>query len=174
MQKKFALLDRDGTIIVDKAYLSTPDDIEFEIGAIEGLRLLVDSGFQLILITNQSGVARGYFDIDALEQIHARLKELLSHEGITLEAIYFCPHGPADGCGCRKPAPGMIASAMNDFGFTPEQAVFIGDSIADMEAAAASGVRAVRIIRENDSKFEMGALNFFEAAAKACAMLSSS
>ena len=95
--RRVALIDRDGTIIVDKVYLSDPDGIEFAPGAIEGLRLLRDAGFALVLITNQSGIARGYFDAARLEQIHDRLRSMLAAEGLTLEAIYVCPHGPDDG-----------------------------------------------------------------------------
>ena len=143
--RRLALIDRDGTIIVDKVYLSDPDGIEFAPGAIEGLRLLRDAGFALVLITNQSGIARGYFDVATLERIHDRLLSMLAQEGLHLEAIYFCPHGPGDGCDCRKPAPGMIRNAMRDLGFDPGEAVVIGDSDADMGAALAAGVAGVRV-----------------------------
>src|SRR4249920_553830 len=98
--KRLALIDRDGTIIVDKVYLSDPDGIEFAPGAIEGLQLMRDAGFVLVLITNQSGIARGYFDLATLGRIHDRLQSMLAANGLKLEAIYFCPHGPADGCDC--------------------------------------------------------------------------
>jgi HAD superfamily hydrolase (TIGR01662 family) len=89
--RRLALIHRDGTIIVDKVYLRDPDGIEFAPGAIEGLRLLRDAGFALVLITNQSGVARGYFDAATLERIHQRLQSMLGAEGLRLEAIYVCP-----------------------------------------------------------------------------------
>src|SRR5271154_3266827 len=143
--KRVALIDRDGTIIVDKVYLRDPDRIEFAPGAIDGLQLLRDAGFALVLITNQSGIARGYFDGARLEQIHDRLRSMLAAEGLSLEAIYVCPHGPDDGCDCRKPAPGMVKSAMRDLGFGPDQAVLIGDTDADMGAAAAAGVAGLRV-----------------------------
>ena len=116
--RRLALIDRDGTIIVDKVYLSDPDGIEFAPGAIDGLRLLRDAGFALVLITNQSGIARGYFDVATLERIHGRLLSMLATEGLRLEAIYVCPHGPGDSCDCRKPAPGMITNAMRDLGLS--------------------------------------------------------
>ena len=143
--KRLALIDRDGTIIVDKVYLSDPDGIEFAPGAIEGLQLLRDAGFALVLITNQSGIARGYFDLATLGRIHDRLQSMLAAEGLRLEAIYFCPHGPDDGCDCRKPAPGMVTKAMRDLGFRPDEVVVIGDSDGDMGAAAAAGVKGVRV-----------------------------
>jgi D-glycero-D-manno-heptose 1,7-bisphosphate phosphatase len=168
--RRFALFDRDGTIIVDKAYLKDPEGIEFAPGAIEGLQSLRDSGFELVLITNQSGIARGYFDEAALERVHDRLKAMLSAQGLRLAAIYCCPHGPDDGCDCRKPAPGMVRRAMRDLGFAPGQAVFIGDSEADMGVAAAAGVHGLRIASTDEPAVVGAAANFLEAARRACAL----
>jgi D-glycero-D-manno-heptose 1,7-bisphosphate phosphatase len=169
--RRLALIDRDGTIIVDRVYLSDPDGIEFAPGAIEGLRLLRDAGFALVLITNQSGIARGYFNIATLERIHDRLQSMLAAEGLRLEAIYFCPHGPDDGCDCRKPAPGMIRQAMRDLGFRFDEVVLIGDSDADMGAAAAAGVKAVRVAAAGQSAPIGAAPDFLEAANRARALL---
>jgi D-glycero-D-manno-heptose 1,7-bisphosphate phosphatase len=171
--RRLALIDRDGTIIVDKVYLSDPDGIEFAPGAIDGLRLLRDAGFVLVLITNQSGIARGYFDAKTLEQIHDRLQSMLAAEGVRLEAIYFCPHGPDEGCDCRKPAPGMVRKAMHDLGFGPNETVVIGDSDADMGAAAAARVKGVRVAVEGKSApVSIGAAaDFLEAARRARALL---
>ena len=144
-RRRLALLDRDGTIIVDKVYLADPAGVEFTPGAPEGLRLLRDAGYDLVLITNQSGIARGYFGEAELKAVHDRLESLLAEEGLRLAAIHVCPHGPADGCGCRKPAPGMVLAALAQFGAAAEDAVFLGDSDADMGAAAAAGVAAIRI-----------------------------
>jgi D-glycero-D-manno-heptose 1,7-bisphosphate phosphatase len=169
--RRLALLDRDGTIVVDKVYLSDPDRIEFAPGAIEGLRLLRDAGFALVLITNQSGIARGLFDAATLERIHDRLKSMLAAEGLELKAIYFCPHGPDDGCDCRKPAPGMLRQAMRDLGFRLDEAVMIGDSDADMGAAAAAGVPGVRVAASGSGSTGP-APDFLEAARRARALLS--
>ena len=168
--RRVALIDRDGTIIVDKVYLRDPDGIEFAPGALEGMRLLRDAGFALVLITNQSGIARGYFDAARLEQIHDRLQSMLAAEGLRLEAIYVCPHGPDDGCDCRKPAPGMVRSAMRDLGFGPDEAVVIGDSDADMGVAAAAGVTGLRVASAGKSG-AIGAADFLEAARRACVLL---
>ena len=168
--RRLALIDRDGTIIVDKVYLSDPDGIEFAPRAIEGLRLLRDAGFALVLITNQSGVARGYFDVATLERIHDRLLSMLAAEGLQLKAIYFCPHGPRDGCDCRKPAPGMIRNAMRDLGFDPGEAVVIGDSDADMGAALAAGVAGVRVASAGGPASTGAAADFLEAARRASAL----
>jgi len=169
--RRVALIDRDGTIIVDKVYLRDPDGIEFAPGAIKGLRLLRDAGFALVLITNQSGIARGYFDAARLEQVHDRLRSMLAAEELTLEAIYVCPHGPDDGCDCRKPAPGMVKRAMRDLGFGPNEAVLIGDSDADMGAAAAAGVAGVRVASSGKSAAIGAAADFLEASRRACVLL---
>jgi D-glycero-D-manno-heptose 1,7-bisphosphate phosphatase len=168
--KRLALIDRDGTIIVDKVYLSDPNGIEFAPGAIEGLRLLRDSGFALVLMTNQSGIARGYFDLATLGRIHDRLQSLLAVNELKLEAIYFCPHGPADGCDCRKPAPGMVIKAMRDLRFRPDEVVVIGDSDGDMGAAAAAGVKGVRVAADGKEPAVGVAHDFLEAAHRACAL----
>jgi len=157
--RRVALLDRDGTIVLDKVYLSDPDDLEFTAGAIEGLRLLRDAGFDLVLVTNQSGIARKYFTVDALEKVHRRLVEMLAAEGLKFAAIYYCPHGPGDACTCRKPSPGMIYAAQKELGFAAEEAVLIGDSDADMGAAAAAGIFSVRI-----GKGDSEARDFLSAA----------
>jgi D-glycero-D-manno-heptose 1,7-bisphosphate phosphatase len=150
--QRFALLDRDGTVVIDKVYLSDPAGLEFAPGAIEGLRLMRDAGLRFILVTNQSGLARGFFDEKTLDRIHARLRAMLAEGGIDLEAIYYCPHGPSDDCRCRKPRPGLLLDAMADFGFSPDEAVLIGDSDADMGAAAAAGVKGIRIATPDSSK----------------------
>jgi D-glycero-D-manno-heptose 1,7-bisphosphate phosphatase len=166
--RRLALLDRDGTIIVDKIYLKDPYGIEFAPGAIEGLRLLRDAGFAFAIITNQSGVARGYFDAATVERIHCRLQSLLAAQGLRLEAIYYCPHGPEDRCGCRKPRPRMVHTAMYNLGFRPDGTVVIGDSDADIQAAAAAGVRGVRVAPR--AQVSGAAADFLEAARRACAL----
>jgi D-glycero-D-manno-heptose 1,7-bisphosphate phosphatase len=167
--RAYALLDRDGTIIIDKVYLADPAGIEFAPGTIEGMKLLRDAGFALVLVTNQSGIARGFFDQATLSGIHDRLKEMLSAEGLALSLIEYCPHGPRDCCDCRKPKPGMIWSAMAKLGFGPDRAVMIGDSDADMGAAEAAGIPGIRI--RSDGAYG-AAIDFQEAARRALALFS--
>lgn len=136
-------LDRDGTINIDPGYLSDPELFEFCPGALEGMARLRNLGLDLVVITNQSGVARGYFPIETVEAINARMRTLLAAEKITLAGIYVCPHGPKDGCTCRKPLPGLIAQAEAELGRRP--GVMIGDSERDITAGKALGHRTVRI-----------------------------
>ena len=116
MSKRFVLIDRDGTINVEKHYLSDPDQLELYPGIGPALKRLQDAGFGLAVLTNQSGIARGYFDLDRLTQIHDRLRALLAAEGVTVDGIYICPHGPDDDCACRKPLPGMVEQAQSSSG----------------------------------------------------------
>jgi D-glycero-D-manno-heptose 1,7-bisphosphate phosphatase len=152
VRQKAVFLDRDGTLIVDKPYNANPNEIELLPGAVEGLTVLRDAGYLLIVVTNQSGIARGYFDECALQSMHRRLSELLRPAGITIAAFYFCPHH-VDGkvptlarfCGCRKPSPGMILRAASDWSIDLRNSWLIGNSLSDAEAASAAGCNAILV-----------------------------
>ena len=152
VRQKAVFLDRDGTLIVDKPYNANPNEIEFLPGTVEGLAALRDAGYLLIVVTNQSGIARGYFDERALQAMHRRLSELLIPAGITIAAYYYCPHH-VDGkvptlarfCGCRKPSPGMILRAASDWSIDLHDSWLIGDSLSDAEAASAAGCNAILV-----------------------------
>lgn len=145
MSKRFVLIDRDGTLNVEKNYLSDPAELELIPGAGAALKRLRDAGFGIAVVTNQSGIARGYFDLDRLAQIHARLGELLAAEGALVDGIYLCPHGPDDDCACRKPLPGMIEQAAAEHGFDPARAVVIGDKEADVELGRGVGATTILV-----------------------------
>lgn len=143
--RRFVLLDRDGTITVERNYLSDPDHVELlpQVGA--GLRCMAQMGLGLIVVTNQSGIARGYFDEGRLAEIHGRMNELLNVERVRLDGIYFCPHAPEENCGCRKPKPGMIEQAAKEFGFDPRQSVVIGDKPCDIDLGHAVGAKTLLV-----------------------------
>lgn len=132
-QKRFVLLDRDGTLIVEKNYLSDPHLIEFIPGALKTLKRLKEMGLGIVLITNQAGIGRGYFDLATLERIHKKLTGLLLKEGITLDDIYFCPHTPEDRCLCRKPNIGLVEKARDKHNFDPKLCFVVGDNKGDIE-----------------------------------------
>ena len=149
-----AFLDRDGVINVDHGYVHRPEDFIFIDGVFEACRHLQSLGYRLIVVTNQSGIARGYFteaDFHALsEWMRARFRE----QGVTLDGIYFCPHHPDKGlsayrgpCDCRKPAPGMLLQAIHEHGIDPAHSLMLGDKAADMAAAAAAGVGRRILVR---------------------------
>ena len=143
--RRFILLDRDGTIIVDKEYLSNPDGVELLPGAAAGLVLLRQAGFGLAVVTNQSGIGRGYYSVQDMHAVNERMSALLAAAGVVLDGIYYCPHTPQDNCPCRKPRPGMALRAAAELGFTPDQAVVIGDKAADLGLAHAVGALGVLV-----------------------------
>jgi D-glycero-D-manno-heptose 1,7-bisphosphate phosphatase len=143
--RPYVLLDRDGTIIVEKNYLASVDQLELLPGAAEGLRLLETAGYGLVVITNQSGVARGKLTIETLDTIHTELKRLLQAEGVTIGGIYYCPHGPQDGCECRKPKTLLARQAAADLGFDLSQSIAIGDKPSDIGLGRNCGAETVLV-----------------------------
>lgn len=131
--RKAVFLDRDGTICEDADYLSRPADLQVFPFAAEAVKLLNDNDFLVVLITNQSGIARGFFDENALCEIHEKLCADLAKDGAKLDAIYFCPHKPENNCGCRKPRIGMIEQAAADFSIDTANSWMIGDKAIDVE-----------------------------------------
>lgn len=127
------LLDRDGTLIVERHYLARVEDVELLPAAARGLRLLSHVGLGLAVLTNQSGLSRGYFDQTTLNAIHAHLRRLLADEGVSLAGIYVCPHAPDDGCDCRKPRPGLAHRSAEELNFDPATSFVIGDKPCDIE-----------------------------------------
>ncbi|HMK84845.1 MAG TPA: HAD-IIIA family hydrolase, partial [Steroidobacteraceae bacterium] len=111
--KRFVLIDRDGTVIVEKSYLSDPEQLELLPGAAPALRRLQEAGWGLCLLTNQSGIGRARFDLGQLARVHERLTQMLARFDVLLDGIYVCPHSPDDRCDCRKPAPGLIRQAQS-------------------------------------------------------------
>jgi D-glycero-D-manno-heptose 1,7-bisphosphate phosphatase len=140
-------LDRDGTIIVERHYLAEPAGVELLPGAAEGLRALADAGFALVVVTNQSGIARGLFTQADLRAVQERLDALLARHGVTLEATYYCPHHPdRDGpCECRKPGTALFRQAARELGLDLRRSIFIGDRLRDVQPAFELGGRAVLV-----------------------------
>lgn len=126
-------LDRDGTINEEKIYLSDPADCRLIPGAATAIKRLNQAGCAVVVVTNQSGLARGYFSWETLDAIHRRLEQDLAGEGAYLDGIYVCPHHPADGCLCRKPSPYLFKLAGQELGLDLDQSVFIGDKISDLQ-----------------------------------------
>jgi D-glycero-D-manno-heptose 1,7-bisphosphate phosphatase len=144
-KKPFILLDRDGTIIDDGHYLADPNGVALIPNAAAGLRRLRELGCGLVVVTNQSGVGRGFFDLPTLARIHDRLEASLAAEGVTLDGIYFCPHVDEDACRCRKPKPGMAEQAAGEHGFDLSQAFVIGDRDPDIGLARAAGATSILV-----------------------------
>ena len=140
------LLDRDGTVIEERHYLADPDGVQLIPGAGQALRALMDSGRRLFLVTNQSGIGRGYFSLAQYEAVQRRLLQLLSKEGVELAATAMCPHGPDDGCICRKPLPGLWEELRATHDLDPARTIMIGDKVADIRFARSAGLAAAALV----------------------------
>ena len=144
-QKRFVALDRDGTIIVERAYLSDPRQVKLYPGAAHGLRQLSEMGLGLVVITNQSAIGRGMFDEARLGLIHKRLYEILEDEDVHLGGVYYCPHKPDDDCRCRKPRPGLMELAAKELGFDPGACFVVGDKESDIELGRRVGATTLLV-----------------------------
>jgi D-glycero-D-manno-heptose 1,7-bisphosphate phosphatase len=144
--KSYAILDRDGTVIVHHPYLSDAAQVELLPGAAAGLRAMRDLGLGLVVATNQSGVGRGMFDRAAVEGVHRRMVELLAAQGVRLDGIFVCPHTPQDRCPCRKPATGLVQQAVRDTGLDPAASYVIGDNWSDIEMGSRVGATTFLVL----------------------------
>jgi D-glycero-D-manno-heptose 1,7-bisphosphate phosphatase len=144
-RRRCVLLDRDGTIVVERGYLRDPDELELLPGAAGALRRLSRIGLALAIVTNQSAVGRGLLSEERLREIHARLEELLGAEGVSLDGIYACPHTPEDDCECRKPGTALLARAARELDFEPTQSFVIGDKECDVELGRRAGATTLLV-----------------------------
>lgn len=145
IEKKYVLLDRDGTIIVNKHYQKDPELTELLPNAREGLERLRDAGFGLILVTNQSGIGRGYLTRTDLAAVNRRMILDLGGHDDFFAGIYYCPHVDEDDCLCRKPRPGMLEIAGFDLGFSLKESYVIGDREIDIMAGKAAGATSLLV-----------------------------
>lgn len=143
---KLIILDRDGVINEDSdAYIKSVDEYIPIPGSLEAIARLNQAGYTVVVATNQSGIARGLFEESVLQQMHDKLKMLLKEVGGAIDKIYFCPHGPDDGCDCRKPMPGMLQQIFRDYPVDPAGVPAIGDSLRDLQAAQQVGARPILV-----------------------------
>ena len=153
MKKNIAVfLDRDGTINEEVGYLDSLDKLKIIPGAYEAIRLINESGMKAVVISNQAGVARGFFTEDFVKITHEHLQAALRQKGAYIDNFYYCPHHPTDGidpyrkdCNCRKPAPGMLLQAAHDLDIDLTRSYLVGDRFRDMEAANKVGVKGVLV-----------------------------
>jgi D-glycero-D-manno-heptose 1,7-bisphosphate phosphatase len=165
MSQPVVFLDRDGTTIEERGYLADPDGVRLVEGAAQSIRRLKDAGMAVVMLTNQSGVARGYFGLAAVEEIHHRVRQVLGAEGAQLDGIYYCPHLPVAHkssfggvCLCRKPYTGMAEEAASVLKLDLLRAFVVGDKLDDMGLANRLGVPGV-LVRTGygrDSEFLLG------------------
>jgi D-glycero-D-manno-heptose 1,7-bisphosphate phosphatase len=159
-------LDRDGTIIEEAYYLGDPEGVELIPGAIEALNLLREAGFALVVVTNQSGIARGLYELKDYEAVAARLDEILSQHGLVLDATRFCPHHPdfTGDCRCRKPATGMHLDAAAELGLDPSLSWFVGDKVKDLLPALELGGEGILVRTGFGARYEDALPQAFQVA----------
>lgn len=140
------ILDRDGVINHDSdEFIKTPAEWEPIDGSLEAIARLNYAGYRVVVITNQSGIARGLLDVETLNRIHSKMRRMLAQMGGRIEAIMYCPHGPEDGCSCRKPHNGSFADLAHRLRVNLDNVPAIGDSMRDIQAAKASGARPILV-----------------------------
>lgn len=143
---KLVILDRDGVINHDSdAFIKSPAEWTPIAGSLEAIVRLKHAGLRVVVASNQSGLARGLFEYDALFAIHDKMARQLADLGVALDGIFFCPHLAETGCRCRKPAPGLIDDILERWAVAPADAVMIGDRLGDMQAAQSAGVGAIAV-----------------------------
>lgn len=157
MANKAVFLDRDGTINIDHGYVHQIDDFQFIDGVIEAMLQLKKKGYLLVLVTNQSGIARGYFSEDQFLQLTEWFDWSLADRGVDFDGIYYCPHHPEgqgeyrEECDCRKPKAGMFTQAIADLNIDPAQSIMVGDKLEDLLAAENAGVKTKILVRTGKS-----------------------
>lgn len=145
MANRGVFLDRDGTMAPDVHYCCRPEDFNLFPDVAKAIKLLNQRGFKVIVITNQSGIARGYFSEETLVKIHEKMKRELAKEGAYVDAIYYCPHHPDDNCDCRKPKPKLVFQAARDFEIDLTQSFVVGDMQLDVEFGKAANCKTILI-----------------------------
>ena len=159
--RKVIFLDRDGTINVEKSYLHKWEDFEFEKNAIEGLKELKNLGYEFIVVTNQSGIGRGYYTEEDLVTLNNQMTEKLKEFGIEILECFYCPHHPEKGigkykvdCNCRKPNPGMLLEGIKKYNVDIENSFMIGDKKGDLEAGKKAGLKSILVLTGYGKKIE--------------------
>lgn len=146
MKEIAVFLDRDGTVNEEMGYINHLSRFVLLPRTAAAIRRLNEAGLKVVVVTNQSGAARGYFSPSLVEEVHARMRELLAAEGAQVDAIYVCLHGPEDGCPCRKPRPGLIEQAARNLNLDLRRSFLVGDRYLDIQTALNAGLRGVLVL----------------------------
>jgi len=161
--QKFIILDRDGVINDDSdKYIKSANEWEPIFGSLEAIARLNQAGYRVVIITNQSGIARGLYTLNELNQIHSKMYKQLSDVGGTIEAIFFCPHGDKENCKCRKPCPGLFYEFVERIGTTLTNVPAVGDSLRDLQAASVAGAQPILVRTGKGLRTLSGDMDGFE------------
>ncbi|HYE53940.1 MAG TPA: HAD family hydrolase [Chitinophagaceae bacterium] len=150
---KAVFVDKDGTLIPDIPYNVNTELITLEEGVAEGLQMLQSAGYIIVIVSNQSGLAQGYFTVEAFDKVKDKINALLAAQGIALQGFYYCPHCADGDCDCRKPAPGMLLQAARELGIDLDRSWMIGDILNDVEAGKRAGCRSILIDNGNETEW---------------------
>lgn len=153
---KAVFIDKDGTLVHDVPYNVDPRHVRLIAGAGAALRNMKNAGYKLIVISNQSGIARGLFEERDLLSVNCCIQSLLAEYDVSIDAFYYCPHGPVDGCQCRKPMPGMILKAARNHDVYLQTSWMIGDILNDVEAGNRAGCRTIHLDNGNETEWIRG------------------
>ena len=146
MSQAYVLLDRDGVINQDSDdYIKSAEEWHPIAGSLEAIALFNQHGYKVVVITNQSGLSRGYYSESTLAEIHQKMHQLTTAKSGKIDAIYHCPHGPDDNCDCRKPKPGLLNTFAKDYNCSLSDIYFIGDKVGDIQAANAAGAKPMLV-----------------------------
>ena len=154
-KNKYICFDRDGTLNREVHYLSNPDDVELYPEVIPALQQLTRAGYSIFVVTNQSGIGRGYYTEEDMHAVNHRLAELLAANGISIAEFYFCPHTPDAGCTCRKPRRALLDQAAADLSFDPADIIVVGDKIIDVEFGQNAGGRGILVRTGHGSEYNL-------------------
>ena len=164
--KKCIFLDRDGNINIEKEYLHKIEEFEFIKGAKEAIKIFNELGYLVVIVTNQSGVARGYYNEESVKKLHNYLQREVEKIGGHIDGFYYCPHHPKKGigeykldCQCRKPEPGMFLQAKKELDIDFNNSIMVGDKVSDVEAGRKLGMRSI-LVKTGHGKKEIEKLNF--------------
>jgi D-glycero-D-manno-heptose 1,7-bisphosphate phosphatase len=151
MSERAVFVDRDGTVIEDPGYLSDPDGVRLVPGAADALALLRDRGFRLVVVSNQSGIARRLISEAQATAVHERFLAELARRGVRLDDVRYCPHGPDEGCSCRKPLPGLLVDAAAELDVDLARSFMVGDKGSDVEAGRRAGCTTILLSETAES-----------------------
>ena len=153
MQSKAIFFDRDNTLIIDSNYMHKLEDLRFYDDTFSALKKIQNKGYLLFIVTNQSGIGRGYFTVQQMQQFNQLMLNKLSEQEIEIKDIVFCPHAPEDNCDCRKPSPKLINDLIEKYNIDKETSFMVGDKLSDAEAGSNAGIKGI-LIKKEDERFK--------------------
>lgn len=161
MQSKAVFFDRDNTLIIDSDYMHKIEDFKLYPDTLSSLKLLQDKNYKIFIVTNQSGVGRGYFNLDQMHAFNKYMLKCFTESGIEIAELVYCPHSPEDKCDCRKPEPKLINELINKYGIDKSSSYMVGDKLSDAEAGKNAGITGILLNNESEDFISFSSLTEF-------------